>query len=98
MADIESRIGCFPALELTDIQIYDPDQRRKGHGRRALGEFLDQAKKLGYTYAIVRIGKRAPDDSLDGNTDFYTKCGWLRFVTPAEFSLRFAYFDLSNLA
>jgi len=98
MADIREKITRFPVLELTDIQIYNRANRTNGYGRTALHEFLTYAKNQGYSYAIVRIGKYDPDVSLDGNTNFYTKCGWMRFITPTEFSLRFGYFNLSTLA
>lgn len=91
--DIQSKI-LFPAIELKDIQIYSANDRNKGFGRKALIEFTIEAQRQNFKHAIVRIGKHNPDDSLDGNTNFYTKCGWRRFITPNEFSLRFAYYIL----
>jgi hypothetical protein len=98
VADIRAKIPNFPIAELGDIHIYDKADRRKGHGGRALNRFLEIAKQAGYFWAIVKIGKYSPDDCLEGNTDFYTSCGWLRFITPTEYSLRFAYYDLSKYA
>jgi len=94
--DIREKIPNFPIAELGDVQIYDKADRRKGHGRRALNSFFEVAKQSGYSCAIVKIGKYSWDDSLEGNTDFYTSCGWVRFITPTQFSLRFAYYDLSK--
>jgi len=96
MADILEKILNFPIAELMDIHIYNRADRRKGHGRRALNGFFKVAVESGYSYGIVKIGKYSPDDCLEGNTDFYTSCGWVRFITPNEYSLRYAYYDLSK--
>jgi hypothetical protein len=98
MADIREKISCFPVIELTHIEIYDRANRKYGYGRQAMRAFLSYAKTHGYAYAIVKIGKLSLDDSLDANTDFYTESGWIRFATPTDYSLRFAYFDLAHFA
>jgi GNAT superfamily N-acetyltransferase len=90
MEDIRTKITTFPVLELTDFSI-DANCRRKGYGRKGMREFLDYAKAHGYQTVVVKIGKHSPDDCLEGNTLFYQACGWTRFVTPSEYSLRFAY-------
>jgi hypothetical protein len=94
--DIREKIPNFPIAELENLHIDDKMDRRKGYGRRALNSFFEIAKQSGYSKAIVKIGKYSLDDSLEGNTDFYTSCGWVRFITPTQFSLRFAYYDLSK--
>ena len=96
MEDIHATIRVFPAMELTHLWIRR-EHRRKGHGRRVVGQFLREAKDGGYAYALVKIGKLNFDDCLEENTAFYVNCGWVRFITPTEYSLRFAYFDLEAL-
>jgi hypothetical protein len=97
VADIREKIPNSPIAELEELHIYDKADRRKGHGSRALNSFFEIAKQAGYSWAIVKIGKHSPDDCLEGNTIFYTFCGWRRFITPTKYSLRFAYCDLLNL-
>ncbi len=96
-ADIRQKISNFPIALLSDIQIYDKADWLKGHGRRALNNFFRIAKHSDCSLAIVEIGKHSLDDCLEGNTDFYTSCGWARFITPTEYSPRFAYCDLSEI-
>jgi hypothetical protein len=93
ITDIGSKI-LFPAVQLDDIQIYELSNRKNGYGRKALNRFLKDVSHHGYNYSIVKIGKYNPEDSLEGNTQFYMRCGWVRFITPSEYSLRFAYFQI----
>jgi hypothetical protein len=95
--DVFSKIDRFPIIEVTNIQIPNKKLRRNGDGTRAMVRFFAFAKAAGYRYAIVMIGKRSLQDSLENNTDFYVKKnGWTRFVMPNPTSPRLAYYDLSE--
>ena len=96
LEDIRAKIPTFPVIEFTTLHIHDK-HRRKGYGRRAVERLLREARADGHSYAIVKIGKFSIRDSLENNTSFYVSCGWVRFVTPTRYSLRFAYYDLASL-
>jgi len=94
-ADIRAKIPSFPVAELRNLEIYDELERGKGYGRKTLYGFFELARSAGYSHAIVEIGKLSLDTCIEESTKFYARCGWTRFVTPTEYSPRFAYFDLA---
>lgn len=97
IASTINSIITFPAIELTNLQIYEENERLKGYGRAANNDFVANARSANYGFAVAQIGFVGVSNeifNLRANIQFYLSCGWHLVSDIADNSLKFAYYKL----